>query len=278
MLSRSLPALLALCLAAFAPVASQAAVVSQYDTVFPLIYDGKNWSTLITLVNLGKLDARINLTFSTAKGYAEPWAVKLTVTPGSASGNLVTDASVTATIPPSGTLSVESSGTPDTLTRGYARLNVFNGIPVGGNATLTRLADGAVAQTLTLPLSPESERKSSLPLNLNEDAGLATELAFVSDTSYTRLDLTFRDPAGVIVLEDSLLFDSVTQLFVPVLETWPQFKSFKGSVEWLTSWPGADIYENQYLSSAAIVTRKGVIQTLTGSMTLPDNQTRAQRH
>ena len=273
MLLRLAPVFLAICLSA------PCAVVSQYDTVAPLVLDGRGWSTQVTLVNLGKVDARILLNFSTSRGYAEPWKIGLSVTPGGpTSGNTVGEASVSAIIPPGAILTVESTGTPEALTRGYARLIVINNVAVGGTATLTRKADGAIAQTFTLPLSPESERKSSLPLVLNEEAGRNTELAFSSDSSYTRVDLTFRDPTGLIILEDSVLFDSITQLFVPIAETWPQLKNFRGSVEWVPSWPGLDIYENQYLSSTAVLTRKGAIEAIVGAMTLPDNQTKARRH
>lgn len=273
MFSRLVPAFLAACICA------PCAVVSQYDTVAPLVLDGRGWSTQITLVNLGKVDARVLLNFSTSRGYAEPWKISLSVSRGDVvSGNMAAETSVTTTIPPNGTLLVESAGTTEALTRGYARLNVLNNIEVGGTATLTRTVEGKVVQVFTLPLSPESERKSTLPLLLHEETGRTTELAFSSDSSYTRVDLTFRDPSGLIVLEDSVLFDSITQLFVPIAETWPQLKNFRGSVEWTPSWPGLDIYENQYLSAAAVLTRKGVIEAVVGAMTLADNQTKARRH
>ena len=122
-----------------------------------------------------------------------------------------------------------------------------------------------------MPLSPESERKSRLPLRLDSTSGV--ELAFVSETSYTRVDFTFRDQNSVIVLNDGILFDGATQIFVPLRETFPKLQDFQGSVEWTVSWPGADIYENQYLASAAIVTRDGNPEMIRPAMTLLADQT-----
>ena len=137
----------------------------------------------VVLLNLGKADARIRMSFATARGYAEPWKVALLATPGSAAGNTVTDAMVDAVIPPGGTFSMETSGGPAILVRGYARLQVFNGIAVGGTARITRKVDGQVVHSFAVPLAPEAERRSSLPLRLDETAGLGTELVFVSETS-----------------------------------------------------------------------------------------------
>ena len=92
-----------------------------------------------------------------------------------------------------------------------------------------------------------------MPLRLDSTSGV--ELAFVSETSYTRVDFIFRDQNSVIVLHDGILFDDATQIFVPLRETFPKLQDYQGPVEWTVSWPGADIYENQYLASAAIVTR-----------------------
>ena len=85
-----------------------------------------------------------------------------------------------------------------------------------------------------MPLSPESERKSRLPLRLDSTSGV--ELAFVSETSYTRLDFTFRDQNSVIVLNDGILFDGATQIFVPCGR---RFRNYRISRDrWNGRYPG----------------------------------------
>ncbi len=264
-----------LSLLALATVA-HAGVLNENDTVIPVVYDGAGWSTEIVLANLGKTDASIHLAFVTPKGFAETWKAGLIATPMLA-GTMLADDSVDATIAPGGSITINTAGTAEKLIRGYARLILYSGGAVGATANIWKKADGKVVQSFVIPLSPESERRSMLPLRLDAEAGFGAELAFVSETSYTRLDLTFRDPKGTIVLQDNLTFDAVTQMFVPVADTWPQLKSFRGTVEWQVSWPTADIYANLYLASGAILSRKDGLDAVVGAMTLPGDQSRARQ-
>jgi hypothetical protein len=68
-------------------------------------------------------------------------------------------------------------------------------------------------QSIPVPLSPESERHSRLPLWIDSVVGV--EPAFVSETSYTRIRFTFRDRDGLVVLNDYITFDGATQIVVP---------------------------------------------------------------
>ena len=264
-----------LCLAVVAGIA-EAGVVNDNDTVVPLVYDGAGWSTEIVLANLGKTDASIHLAFVTPKGFAETWKAGLTATPMLA-GTFLADDSVDTTIAPGGSITISTAGTAEKLTRGYARLILYSGGPVGATANIVKKVDGKMVQSFVLPLAPESERRSMLPLRLDAETGLGAELVFVSETSYTRLDLTFRDPKSTIVLQDNLTFDAVTQMYVPVADTWPQLKSFQGTVEWQVSWPTADIYANLYLASGAILSRRDALDKVVGAMTLPGDQSRARQ-
>jgi hypothetical protein len=61
------------------------------------------------------------------------------------------------------------------------------------------------------------------------------ELTFGSETSYTRVDLSFRDRDGLVVLNDYITFDGASQMFIPLLETYLKLENFVGSMEWTVS-------------------------------------------
>lgn len=247
-------------------LASQAATVGETDRFIPLVQDGGGWSTQITIVNLSDKTATVVLTLMTAKAFTEPWKVDLKATQGRVFG-FAGD----AVLAPGAVTTMETSGTPELMTRGFAEIVELNDLPFGAVARLIKRENGKIVHSFTVPLCPSNETKSMIPLDLTGAAGVK-ELVWVSPTNSTTLDLTFRQEGGEVLLEDVLTFNGLTQIFVSPLERWPQLAGFRGTVEWKVTYPAADRYEYRFLSSVSIWSFEGQSLVAVPSMTLRRDQ------
>ncbi len=243
-----------------------AATVGETDRFIPLAHDGGGWTTELTIVNLSNKPAQVQAIFSTAKGYAEPWKLELRASKGR-----VRDSSVEASLEVGAALVVETGGTAAELTRGYVEIVEFHEQPVGAAARLVRRREGVIVQSIVVPLSPAHESRSVVPLRMAE-GGPAVELVLVSPTSWTMLDIRFRDLEGVEVWSDRMQFQGVSQMIVDVGEAWPQLRTFRGTMEWVVSFPGADRYEERFLSSLILERSGGQWWAAKPSMTMPGDQ------
>ena len=62
------------------------------------------------------------------------------------------------------------------------------------------------------------------------------------------------------------------QVFIKPLERWRQVAGLRGAFEWKTSFPEADRSEFRFLSSDAVLSRKGQTWAAVPAMTLQDDQ------
>jgi hypothetical protein len=242
-----------------------AATVGPTDRFIPLVHDGGGWSTQVTVINLSRKPETIVLSFSTPRGLAEEWRLGLKVSNGKVAGSIVD-----AILAPGAVSVIDTSGTPENLTRGFIELYALGEQPFGAFATLTQRDGDRIVQRIHVPLSPAHERRSVLPLDLSDGSAKA-EMVWVTLTTTTTLDLEFRDLAGEMVRTEQVYMDNRAQVFVDLLEKFPELKGFRGTMQWSVSFPGADRYEARFLGGIGLIGREGLITTVTG-MTLAADQ------
>ncbi|MFN7923891.1 MAG: hypothetical protein U0Q16_27565 [Bryobacteraceae bacterium] len=242
-----------------------AATVGETDRIIPLIHDGGGWSTQVTIVNLATKPAHIMAAFQTARGFQEAWKLTLTATQGK-----VDAATFEATLAPGAVTIVETSGAPTELTRGFADIIEFNDLPLGAFARLIKRENGQVVQSLTVPRSPAHESRSVVAIDLSDPAN-SHELIWVSPTTNTILDLTFRSDTGAVILTDQIAFTR-SQIIANVLLEWPRLAGFRGTLEWKVSFPTADRYEERILAAASLWSRNGQSWASQNALTLPGDQ------
>ncbi len=253
-------------LSLFIAVNAWAATVGETDRILPLIQDGGGWSTQVSITNLAAKPATVVAAFLTKRGFAEAWPVSLKSTAGT-----VKNATAEIPLAPGATAIIETSGTPTTLTRGFAEVAELADQPIGVSATLIQKDGDLIIQTVKIPLAPAHERKSVVPFDLT-DPLLKPQMIWVSMTSSTVLDVVFRNLRGETVFTDQINFDGSAQLSLNVRDYWPQLKEFRGTMQWSVTFPFADRYEQRYLSGLSLLIREGQPWTVLNGMTLPADQ------
>jgi hypothetical protein len=243
-----------------------AATVGDTDRFIPLIHDGGGWRTQITIINLSEKDETVLAEFMTTRGFLERWKIGLNASPGK-----VNNSAVEMLLAPGAVATIETSGTPSDLARGFAEITESRDLPFGAIARLTKQENGAIVESFTVPLSPAHESRSKLAVDLTNPAALL-EIIWVSPTNSTTLDINFRDTNGAILFKDTLTFDAGVQLFLKVAEVWPKIVGLRGTLEWKVSFPNADRYEYRFLSSVAIYRPEGQTPFAVPAMTLKPDQ------
>jgi hypothetical protein len=242
-----------------------AATVGPVGRFLPLIHDGAGWSTQVTVINLSEKPATIVLSFLSPGGFAEEWPLRIRATNGTVSRN-----TVDAVLLPGAVSVVETSGTPERLTRGFVELYAVGDQPFGAFATLVQSDGGKVLRRMQVPLTAAHEKKSVVPLDLSDPAARA-EIIWVTLTTTTTLDLEFRDQSGALVRREQVYMENRAQVFVDLLERFPELKDFRGTMHWFVSFPGADRYENRTMAGMALLLKDGQTTVSTG-MTLAADQ------
>lgn len=238
-----------------------AATVGPTGRFLPLVHDGGGWSTQVTVINLSEKPETIVLSFIPPGGFAQEWPLRLRATNGRVNRN-----SVDAILLPGAVSVIETSGSAEALTRGFIELYAVGDQPFGAFATLVQRDGDKVLQRIHVPLTPAHEKKSVVPLDLSDPAA-KTEIIWVTMTTTTTLDLEFRDHAGALVRSEQVYMENRAQVFVNLLERFPELKDFRGTMHWYVSFPGADRYENRTLGGMALLSRDGQATVSTG-MTL----------
>ena len=133
-----------------------------------------------------------------------------------------------------------------------------------------RSEEGKTVESFAIRFSPGHESKSVLVLDFLDES-LTAEMVWVSPTSSTTLELTFRKENGEVAFNDLLTLDGKPQIFVKMLEVWPKLSGFRGTMEWKVSFPAADRYEYRYLSGLSVWRRGSEVWTKQG-FTLKSDQ------
>jgi len=242
-----------------------AATVGTTDRFIPLVHDGGGWSTQVTVINLSRKPETIVLSFVPPRGLSQEWRLGLKVTNGKVAENIVD-----AILAPGAVAVIDTSGTPENLTRWFIELYALGEQPFGAFATLIQRDGNRIVQRIHVPLTPAHDRRSVLPLDLS-DAAVRAEMVWVTLTTKTTLDLEFRNLAGQLVRTEQVYMDNKAQVFVDLLESFPELKGFRGTVQWTVSFPGADRYEARFLGGLGLIGRDGQAVVSTG-MTLAADQ------
>jgi hypothetical protein len=250
-----------------AALACSAATVGETDRFIPLVQDGGGWTTELTLVNILKKPASVSVTFMNEKGSNEIWKLSLKSTVGKVFQN-----GVELVLAPGASATITTGGEGAAMSRGFADVVDFQEQVVAGYARLVRREAGAIVEQIRIPLSPANERRSIVSLDLLRGESLA--ISWVTLTTSTTLDVTFRNEAGAVVFSDVVRLDQSAHAIVDLLEQWPRLAGFKGTMEWTVSFPNADRYEHRTLA-AVILHRSAETGRLIGissAMTLPSDQ------
>jgi hypothetical protein len=245
--------------------ALSATTVGPNGRFIPLVHDGGGWSTQVTVVNLSPKPETIVLAFFPPGGYAQNWPIALKATNAKVAGN-----NVDAILAPGAVAVIESSGTPQNLTRGFIELFALGDQAFGAFATLVQRDGDKILQRIHVPLTPAHEKKSVVPLDLSDPAAKA-EMIWVTLTTTTTLDLDFRDHSGALVWSEQVYMENGAQVSVDLLQRIPELKGFRGTMHWTVSFPGADRYESRTLSGMVLLSKDGHLTAAAG-MTLAADQ------
>jgi hypothetical protein len=187
-------------------------------SVIAHLVDGDGWKTIITLVNLDDTPSSFTLKFYGDDGMP----VVCPTTSGTAS-------SITGTIAPRGSSTIETIGTAVSLTQGWAYLDTPS--TVGGTAIFRRV----------LPGQPNFEASEALDTGLGSHVampfdhlnGAATGFAIVNQTAFTvgAISVVFRDENGIQILTDSFMLAPLGHTAFTLTQKYPQLIGKRGTFE-----------------------------------------------
>lgn len=254
-------------LLALTAISMSAATVGETDRFIPLVQDGGGWTTELTLVNVLKKPASVSVTFMNEKGSNEVWKLN----PKSTAGKVYPNG-VELVLAPGASATISTSGEGATMSRGFADVVDFQEQVVAGFARLVRREGGEVVEQVRIPLSAANERRSIVPLDFTRSETL--QISWVTLTTSTTLDVTFRNEAGATAFTDVVRLDQAAHSVLDLLEQWPRLAGFKGSMEWTVSFPNADRYEHRTLAGLVLhrSAQTGRLIGVSSAMTLVADQ------
>jgi hypothetical protein len=160
----------------------------------PQVADGGEFRTNITLVNNDAAPAQVRLRFwkGAANNATEPWTIAFE---GGVNPDLIS-------IPPGNSVTLRSSGMSPTVLSGWAE--VLSDQHVTGFAVFRRSLPGTPDQEAAVPVNIATPFRSILPFD--NTAGFTTSVAManLSANVSSQVNLTFRDPQGLRILETVL--------------------------------------------------------------------------
>ncbi len=160
----------------------------------PQVADGGEFRTNITLVNNDGAPAQVRLRFwkGAANNATEPWTIAFE---DGVNPDLIT-------IPPGNSVTLRSSGMSPTVLSGWAE--VLSDQYVTGFAVFRRSLPGTPDQEAAVPVNIATPFRSILPFD--NTAGFTTSVAManLSANVPSQVNLTFRDPQGLRILETAL--------------------------------------------------------------------------
>lgn len=155
---------------------------------FAQVAAGGGWKTTLTLVNQSAESVNARLTFYSDSGL--PLAQSLLLQDGSR----ISGAVAGLTVPPKGSVTVETDSTSSTV--GWAEVQATS--PLGGYAIFRYRGPGSLDSEGTAPLEPSSA--SSVTLPFDETRGFQTGIALANlSTSDTVITAVFRDESGATI-------------------------------------------------------------------------------
>ncbi len=242
-----------------------AAEVRLSDRILPLIQDGGGWKTEITIVNLESTAAPFELLMR--KAGSGNWSISVAAT----SVITVEDAYIRGKLAPFGSVTLETTGTSNTLETGHAFLYSLDNIRLGAKAVI-RNQEKKVS--LTLPLSPEREDRLLIPFDNTGNA--RASLLWLSETPYTMIDYVVLSQEGKELLKGNFQFDQNTQDLFVLAERFPQLKGIRGLIQMQVSFPNVGIYDELFLTALVVQEDQEGKPTVINSMTT--NSWKAQRY
>lgn len=201
--------------------------VSSLDEVIPQWVYGGGWKTSATFVNMDEAVVTFKVSFFTDAG--EPWRVPFE--------GVGTFDALQVTIPPNGTLTIQTSEGDQTTLQGWARLDLPCCPDVGGFGVFRHRITGRPDFEAVIPISSSFETRSFLVFD--NSAGYSTGVSLVNPSSFSSATLTlnFRDEAGSRILLDQITLRPLAKQVFSMPERFSATAGKRGTLE-ITSSPG----------------------------------------
>lgn len=189
--------------------------------VFSQVVDGDvwHWKTTITLLNLGTGPANFTLYFYGDDG------LPLTLTTNLGQNNIFP-----GTIPPGGSMVIETPGTAPTLLQGWGLLRPDPGAVISGSVVFRESVAGLPDLEASVPGDGSSTHRVALPF---DHIAAANGVALVNPGSFSTISVSvvFRDESGAQFFQDSFQMAPLTHQAITMTQKYPQTIGHRGTME-----------------------------------------------
>lgn len=189
------------------------------DAVISQIVDGVQWTTAITLVNLGTSTANFTLTF-----YGDDGAKVAFPFTGLGRASQISDS-----LPPKGSRVYETAGGAAVTTQGWAFLSTFG--TMGGFAVLRSHFPGQPDSEAVVPIENQSTTRFLMEFDNTHGYIIGIALANPSQVSGTQVIAIFRDENGNQFQQDGFILPPLGHIAFAVPSKYPQTVNRRGTVE-----------------------------------------------
>jgi hypothetical protein len=193
------------------------------DGVIAQFVDGGDWQTIVTLVNLDNVPGTFTLQLYKDDG-----------TPMTVPTNLGTASGFTATLPVSGSLTIQTAGA-GSLQQGWAYLQMSDSVKIGGQAIFRQNVPGRPSFEASLPITTYVNSNSYvIPFDQTTST---TGVAIANPLSYTPIDVyaTVYDQQGSQILLDSFTIGPLQHVAFSLSDKYPQMAGRIGTVKFETT-------------------------------------------
>jgi len=189
--------------------------------VFSQVVDGDiwHWKTTITLLNLGTSPANFTLYFYGDDGL-----------PLALSTNLGQASIFTGTLPPGGSMVIETPGTAPTLVQGWGLLRPDAGAVISGSAVFRERVADLPDLEASVPGDGGSTHRAAFPF---DHIAAASGIALVNPGSFSTItvSIVFRDESGTQFFQDSFQMLPLTHQAITMTQKYPQTIGHRGTME-----------------------------------------------
>jgi hypothetical protein len=204
-------------------------VVFVGDNVIPQVVDGGGWKTTFKFVNLENYSVTFNLQFIQDNGSPMdlPILGSAAVTPG-------TFSSMAVSLNSAGSITIETAGTANALTQGWAQMQQTNvNDSIGGLAIFRQRVPGIPDQEAAVPVVNQFSGHFVL---LFDNTNFATGIAIANPTNNTvSIPAYIRNEAGQLIDTQFIALGPYEHEAFSVAAAWPSTSGIAGAIEFVTS-------------------------------------------
>jgi hypothetical protein len=189
---------------------------------------GSGWDTTLVLVNMGTAPVTLNELFLKADGTLNSFAIRTQPDIGT-----LTTSAVQVVLNPKSTLNLILYDTGAPLQEGWSLLSINDPqATIGGYAVIRHQGPGGSFSFETnVPLSDMQDYSEYIPFD--NTSGFMTELTLVNPAFNldSQVSLTYRDPAGQVLLIDSVDLKPLQQMTIVLPDTYPDLANKVGTID-----------------------------------------------